>query len=214
MARIAMIGTTGLVGRSLGPLLVERGHQLLVVGRRPSRVAGAREAIGPLEQWPAVLADEALDVAISTLGTTWRKAGSWPAFEAVDRTAVAEFARAARRAGARQMVAVSSVGADRAARNPYLALKGRMEADLQSLGFERLDILRPGLLVGARGADRRLGERLGILLSPVVNPLLAGRLSRYRSIPAARVAEAIAALAGAAGGGARIHHNRDIAALG
>ena len=92
------------------------------------------------------------------------------------------------------MVSVSSVGADPASRIAYLALKGTVEADLAALGFARLDIVRPGLLRGERGPDRRTGERIGIALSPLVNPLLVGRLRRYRAIDAALVAAAIASL--------------------
>ena len=194
MARVALIGATGLVGRTLAPLLVADGHQLLILTRRPAGVSGAREVVAQMDAWPAALADEAVDIAISALGTTWRKSGSWERFAAVDRFAVTAFARAARDSGARQMVSVSSVGADPASRIAYLALKGTVEADLAALGFARLDIVRPGLLRGERGPDRRTGERIGIALSPLVNPLLVGRLRRYRAIDAALVAAAIASL--------------------
>jgi hypothetical protein len=75
------------------------------------------------------------------------------------------------------------------------------------LGFARLDILRPGLLVGERGNDRRPGERLGILLSPLTDMLLLGAASRYRSIPARIVAISIAAMVGQNGEGSFIHEN-------
>lgn len=208
-----MIGATGLIGRQLAPLLVGDGHDLLLLSRRPTGVGGASELIGSMEQWPALLAKESLDIAISTLGTTWKKAGSWSAFEAVDRTAVVDFAQAAKGTGARQMISVSSVGADPGARNRYLALKGQVEADLGAIGFDRLDIVRPGLLVGERGAERRVAERVGIRLSPLINPLLRGSLGRYRAIDSATVAGAMAALVGARGNGTHIQFNRDIERL-
>lgn len=213
MARMAMIGATGLVGRSVAPALIEAGHDLLIVGRRGAGVDGAREVVAPIAGWSESLAGTPLDVAISAVGTTWRKAGNWEAFEAVDRFAVAAFAQAARAAGARQFILVSSVGADPAAANRYLALKGAVEADLAALGFEQLDIVRPGLLTGKRGRDRRPGERFGILVSPLVNPFLRGRLARFRAIPAATVARAIVALAGNPRNGRRVHTNRDLERL-
>jgi hypothetical protein len=88
-----------------------------------------------------------------------------------------------------------------------------MEKALTDLGFDRLDILRPGLLRGERGVERRPGERLGILLSPFVNLVLRGRLDRYAAIDADLVAKAIAALAGLDERGTYIHHNRDIGRL-
>jgi uncharacterized protein YbjT (DUF2867 family) len=213
MARIVMIGATGLIGRSLAPLLIGKGHDLLLVGRRESGIAGAREKIGEMHDWPGMLEGEAADVAISTLGTTRKQAGTWAKFVAVDEQAVLAFAAAARRAGARQMLGVSSVGADPESRNDYLALKGRVERSLAKTGFDRLDIFRPGLLIGNRGNDRRTGERIGIALSPIVNPFLRGRFDRFAAIPATRVAAAMAALTGQVGNGTFIHQNRQIRAL-
>ena len=125
--RIAMIGATGLIGRQLWPLLEAR-HELLVLGRRPS--GATCEKLGRMDEWPALLAGERLDCAISTLGTTWKKTGSWEKFAAVDRDAVLAFARAAHAAGARHFLAVSSSGADPASRNAYLRLKGEVEEAL------------------------------------------------------------------------------------
>ncbi len=213
MTRIAMIGATGLIGGSLAPLLVAAGREVVLVGRRSAGVAGAREKIGPMADWPALIADESVDVAISTLGTTIRQAGSWKAFRAVDVDAVLGFAGAAKAAGAWQMLSVSSVGALHGARNRYLAMKGETEHGLGGLGFERLDIVRPGLLRGTRGGDRRLGERIGIAVSPLVNLLLRGSLDKFAAIDAETVAAAMAALIGASGSGRHVHFNRQLKAL-
>lgn len=211
---IALIGATGLVGTALlERLLVD--HDVLVLARRPLAVEHPRlrEHVAPIADWPAALAGERIDVAISTLGTTSRQASSPEAFEAVDREAVVAFARAARAAGARHVIAVSSVGGNPHSRNFYLRTKGRMERALGALGFERVDILRPGLLRGKRGGDRRWGERIGIVLSPVVNLVVRGRLARYAAIPAATVAKAIAALVANEGKGVHTHENRALRAL-
>jgi hypothetical protein len=88
-----------------------------------------------------------------------------------------------------------------------------MEQALEALGFDRLDILRPGLLRGERGADRRLGERVGIALSPVANLLLRGRLDRYAAIEADIVAAAIADALRQAEPGIFRHENRSLRGL-
>jgi uncharacterized protein YbjT (DUF2867 family) len=209
--RIALIGATGLIGSHLLPELAHQ--QLLVLARRPTGAAGVREIIGTAEVWPRMLDGESIDAAVSALGTTWKKARSWEAFEAIDRTAVVNFARAAREAGARQMVTVSSVGAHADSPNDYLALKARAEGDLRALEFDRLDIFRPGLLRGERGVDRRLGERLAIAASPLTNLVLRGRLDRFAAIDAKAVARGIAAVIGASASGCFVHHNREILAL-
>ncbi|WP_300975459.1 NAD-dependent epimerase/dehydratase family protein [Sphingomonas sp. LHG3406-1] len=207
--RVAMIGATGLIGRQLWPLL-ERRHDLLVLGRRPS--GAVQEKLGAMADWPGLLAGHAVDVAISTLGTTRKAAGSWAAFEAVDRHAVLAFAAAARKAGGHQFLIVSSSGADAGSRNAYLRLKGEVEEAIAALGFERVDVLRPGLLLGQR-SERRIGEGVGQLLSPLLNRLLVGSLDRYAGIDAGLVATAMAALVERREPGLFRHHNREIRAL-
>ena len=68
------------------------------------------------------------------------------AFRAVDQDLVVACGRAAKAAGIRQMIAISSVGADMMAKNFYLKVKGETEQALGRIGLQRLDVLRPGLL--------------------------------------------------------------------
>ena len=211
--RVALIGASGLIGSHLLGELA--GRQLLSLSRSavlPPR-EGWREKQGGMEDWPALLEGEAVDVAIATIGTTWAKVRDWEKFEAIDRHAVVNFARSAKGAGARQLIVVSSAMANAESRNRYLAIKGRMEADVAALGFDRIDIMQPGLLRGERGKERRIGERIGILASPLVNLLLQGPLDKYQAIDAALVAKAMAALVGHEGSGVHIHRNREIRKL-
>ena len=206
---IAMIGATGLVGRQLWPLLQEK-HDLLVLGRRPC--GAAREKLGKMEEWPGLLQGERIDAAVSTLGSIRKAAGSWAAFEAVDRHAVLAFAEAARAAGAPHFLLVSSSGADANSRNAYLRLKGEVEEAVAALGFERVDVLRPGLLLGKR-SERRLAEGAAQVIAPLLGLLLKGRLDRYGPIDARQVAQAMAALTGRQEPGVYRHHNREIRTL-
>ena len=212
---VAVIGSTGLVGGLLMRRLLAAGHEVHALQRRASKDShpNLHEHVAPIEDWPPLAASLPVEVAVSALGTTMRKAGSEAAFRRVDHDAVIAFARAAHRAGARRMILVSSVGADPASSNFYLRLKGEVEKTLAKIGFDRLDILRPGLLRGPRGADRRLGERLGILASPLVNLLLRGSLDRYAAIDADIVAAAATALLARKEHGVFVHHNRDLRRL-
>jgi uncharacterized protein YbjT (DUF2867 family) len=207
--KLALIGATGLIGRQLWPLL-ERRHDLLVLGRRSS--GATWEKLGAMDQWPALLSGETLDVALSTLGSTRKAAGSWAAFEAVDRHAVLAFAKAARDAGARHFLLVSSSGANAGSRNAYLRLKGEVESAVAALGFERVDILRPGLLLGQR-SEQRTAEALGQAVAPILGLVLRGPFDRYAPIDAGLVAKAMAVLAEREERGVFRHHNREIRAL-
>jgi uncharacterized protein YbjT (DUF2867 family) len=210
-----MIGATGLVGSSAARRLLEQGWAVEALLRRPSGIVHAnwREHVAPSGEWPEIVSSLQPDAAVSALGTTMRQAGSKEAFRAVDFDSVVAFAAAAAAAGAPRMVTVSSVGADPRSANFYLRAKGEMEAALAAIGFARLDILQPGLLRGTRGGDRRLGERIGIALSPAVNLVPRGRLDRFAAIDAEIVAAAVAGALRRSEAGNFRHENRSIRRL-
>src|SRR3546814_4503410 len=104
-------------------------------------------------------------------------------------------------------------GASAKGGNFYLRTKGEMEEGLRAFGFGRLDILRPGLLMGAREGPARLGEGIAMMAAPLTDALLHGSLRRYRSIPADIVARAMLALAARREPGTYVHENDSIRAL-
>lgn len=212
---VAMIGATGLVGSLAVRRMLAQGCTVIALLRRPSGLVHPdfREHVAPPEEWPAIVGSLEPDAAVSALGTTIRRAGSQAAFRVVDLDMVADFARAEATAGARRMVTVSSVGADPGSAHFYLRIKGEMESALEGLGFERLDIVRPGLLRGPRGGDRRPGERFAIALSPLVNFVLKGKLDRFAAIDADVVAAAVVGALGRTEPGTYRHENRSIRTL-
>lgn len=216
MKRIVIAGATGLIGMQLVVALA--GHEgveyHILVRRKPARVpTGVIVHEAAPAEWAKEVAAIKADVAISCLGTTMRTAGSKAAFRAVDFDLVTGFAKAAKDAGARHMIAVSSVGASAKTSNFYLQTKGEAEAAMAQMGFDRVDFLRPGLLTGGERPESRPGESVAIMLAPLTDLLMVGGLSRYRSIPALVVAQAIAHLALVGGQGRHIHENDAIRAL-
>lgn len=214
--RIAIVGATGLIGRGILRLAVGREDlRLIGVARREVPLPpGARMEVFVAEpaRWADVFGAIRPDALICALGTTWKKAGEdEAAFRAVDHRLVVDTARAAFAAGVQRMVAVSSVGADRHTKNLYLRVKGEAEAELARVGFNRLDILRPGLLQGKRNDDHRPAERAAIMVSPLVNLLLHGRYRQYRAIEADTVARGALALALRKTRGRYTHDNDAIA---
>lgn len=196
--RIALVGATGLVGMSLIRLAVGRSDIRVVgIARREAALPpGARMEllVADPENWGDAIAAANADVLVSALGTTWRKAGKdEAAFRAVDETLVLACAKAAKAAGLRQMIAISSVGADPESKNFYLRVKGEVEQKLGKVGLPRLDVLRPGLLRGAR-EELRPAEKLAMMASPLADLFLHGAYTKYRSIKADAVARAIVGL--------------------
>jgi len=190
--RIALLaGASGLTGGYTLDALLEAPDvtRVLAITRRPLGREHPRLAnrIVQFERLEAQLKGASCDLALCSLGTTLRKAGSQQRFRAVDVDCVLAFARAARAAGAKRFVVVSSVGADLGSRNFYLRTKGQMEQGLEALGFESLDILQPSLLLAWRGEMRPL-ELVACALMPLLNPLLRGKYLPYRAISARTVA--------------------------
>lgn len=210
--RVLLAGATGLVGGLLLKRLeaLETVTSIDLVGRRAVDGAGPKvtQHIGTIAEWPGLAGETRPDVAISALGTTLRQAGSEDAFFAVDHDAVVAVARAVGGAGARHFMMVSSVGAHAGSRNFYLATKGKAESAVQAVGFDRLDVFRPGLLRGNRGGERRIAEQIGILVSPLTDLITPRVLDHYRSIAADNVAGAMAAFAGNDTPGMFVHENR------
>jgi len=121
------------------------------------------------------------------LGTTIKKAGSQEAFKKIDFSLVVTVAELMRKQGAEQFLVISSMGANKDSKVFYNRVKGEMESTLQELDYPCLRIIRPSLLLGPR-EEFRLGEKIGVLLAPVLKPLMLGPLTKYRPVQAESVA--------------------------
>ena len=190
-----LAGATGLVGKHcLQRLLASDTYERVrVLVRRPVGIKSDKleEIRVDFDQLESLSMTSVDDVFI-TLGTTIKAAGSQQAFYKVDHDYVVATAKLGKRAGATRLALVSSIGAGSPAGNFYLRVKTETERDIQTIGYECVEILRPGLLVGER-QEKRTGEALGIAAAKLVGGLFIGPLRQYRPIEAADVAEAMVA---------------------
>jgi uncharacterized protein YbjT (DUF2867 family) len=211
--RIVLVGATGLVGRRVIEACIGRNDiRLSAISRREVKLPkGARMELFVAEpdKWGEVFDALQPTALISALGTTIKKVGGdEEAFRAIDQHLVLDTAQAAKDAGVRRMVAISSIGADARAKNFYLRVKGETEASLSKIGFKRLDLLQPGLLRGPRENDTRVAEGIGQMFAPLIDPFLGGKLRDYRSIDAGVVAQAALGFASRKAAG-RFTHTHD-----
>jgi uncharacterized protein YbjT (DUF2867 family) len=130
------------------------------------------------------------DSVFITLGTTIRQAGSKDVFEQVDRHLVRQVAAWGLRGGARQLLVVSSLGADTGSLFFYSRVKGLMEQEVSRLGYDQVHIFRPAILDGPR-EEKRAGEGIALQLFRRLRPVLIGPLKTYRAIKAEIVAAAM-----------------------
>ena len=203
--KMLLAGATGLVGSQVLTLGLNQGHQITTVGRRPTG-QGSSEIVSSFTELPRL---PPADVAICALGTTIRQAGSQAAFRAIDHGAVMSFASAAKAAGVEHFLVVTAVGANTGASAFYSRVKGDVEQHLEEVGFRRLDIIRPGLLLGNRQQSRPI-ETLLKGVAPIADLLMQGKWRRYRSVPATSVSQCLLILSAQTEPGVFIHHFDDM----
>lgn len=185
--KLLIIGATGLVGRHVleKALADNRITSIVAPGRR--ELAVHPKLYSPIVDFDRLPESEdwwAADAMICTLGTTIRIAGSQEAFRHVDYDYPMVSARLAKRHGTPTFVLTSAIGANVDSRFFYNRVKGEVERDLTSIGFESLTFVRPGLIGGKRDRARTMETVLGIFKA-ILDPVLP---KRYRTNPAGLIA--------------------------
>lgn len=190
-----LIGATGLVGQHLAKQLSELYDTLIVIARRPPRYINASMRFYQVNDFDN-LADIFVNVgadattdAFSCLGTTKKQAGSDEAFRKVDYDYNVNFAKLCVDKGVKNFFLLSAMNADINSRFLYNRVKAETEQAIMGLGFERLAIFRPSLLLGKHKG--RPIESISQKAFKIISPLMSESLPLH-PISAKRVAIAMA----------------------
>jgi uncharacterized protein YbjT (DUF2867 family) len=185
-----VVGATGLVGQSVVEHLVNAAHieKVISITRSPVAYSSANVVnhVVNFERLAAYSAAFKGDILFSCLGTTLKQAGSLAAQRKVDIDYQFEAAKLALNNGVSHYLLVSSSGANEKSHSPYLKMKGELEVKIGALGFNRISIFQPSLLLGER-RHFRLGERIAAYILPVICSI--SFLRRYRPITGNEVAK-------------------------
>lgn len=127
------------------------------------------------------------DVLFSCLGTTIKAAGSKEAQWKVDYGYQYEFAKAAKENGVDRYVLVSAEFASPKARSFYSKMKGQLEEAVKVLGFSKLTIIKPPILM-RKDSDRTF-EVLGLKAIQFMNK--AGLFRSQQPLPTEMLAKAM-----------------------
>ncbi|MBR8534199.1 oxidoreductase [Carboxylicivirga sediminis] len=194
MKTALIAGASGLVGQALLKILLNSKHyqKVIAIGRRSSNINDAKlsEQIIDFDQLSSLETASPVDDVFCCLGTTIKTAGSQEAFRKVDFTYAIELAKWAENKHCQQFAIISSVGANINTSNFYLRTKGEMEAAVSALNIPSIHIFRPSLLLGQRD-EFRFGEKVSEIMMRLFNPLMKGRLRKYKAIEASDVAMAM-----------------------
>jgi uncharacterized protein YbjT (DUF2867 family) len=188
--RLLLVGATGLVGRHVLALSLSDQRIDTVVAPVRRDLPAHPKLLAPVvdfDHLPGHAGWWQADAVVCALGTTMRAAGSQEAFRRVDYDYPLSIARLARQHGTPTFVLNSAMGADPSSRFFYNQVKGEVECDLASVGFQSLILVRPGLIGGTR-EEVRSGERTAAFVLSVLDPVLPRRL---RINPADTIARAM-----------------------
>ncbi len=124
------------------------------------------------------------------LGTTRSKTPDLKSYRKIDHDYPVQLAKIGAKNSMQQFHFISSLGANPQSFSFYTKLKGGTEADLKNVAILCLYIYQPSLLTGNR-QEKRIAERFATVLMNVIDPILSGKLEKYKSISAEVVAKAM-----------------------
>jgi len=215
---VVMLGATGAVGSHCAKTLAAMPdvESLTLLGRRPlegisgDQISQHRVDLFETASYEAFLPGHG--AAICTLGVGQPSKIGKDEFVQIDKVAVLSFASACKEAGVRHFSLLGSIGANHRSRSFYLRTKGELEEELKSLGFVRLSLFRPSMILTP---SNRYGIAQGITLKvwPLLQPFLSGGLRKYRGIRVDHLGQAIAVNLRAQNTGVEILHWDAIDAL-
>jgi uncharacterized protein YbjT (DUF2867 family) len=169
MASTLLIGSTGLVGAHILSTLLasDAAGAVHTISRRSPKSTGPKlHAVVEADtaKWASQLSAITPPpmTVISSLGTTRAQAGGIANQWKIDHDLNVDLARAAKQAGVRNFVFVSSAGTRSflSSRVPYSQMKRGVEDTIKELEFETAVILRPGVILGEREVPHAGGPLL------------------------------------------------------
>jgi uncharacterized protein YbjT (DUF2867 family) len=128
------------------------------------------------------------------IGTTKRNSPDKNEYQRIELNIPKQVAQIAKSNNIKSYFFVSSGYANSKSSGDYLKYKGLVEEEILNLGFSKTGILRPSFILGNR-KEFRLGEKIGIIIFKLLNPLFVGPLRKMRSIHSETIAIAMIKLA-------------------
>lgn len=188
-----VVGATGLVGGHLVDQLLEDHtiKEVKIFVRRAASIKHPKLTVHVVDfNNPDTFKNLVTgDMVFSCMGTTIKTAGSQDAQYKVDYTYQFEFAEMASENKVSDYFLVSSSGANSGSMFFYPRIKGQLEEQVKKLGFKKVVIVRPSLLVGER-PEERMGEKFGEKFMNMFGSIIPG-LKKYKPILGAQVASAM-----------------------
>ena len=197
---ILVVGASGLVGRNILEHLEKEDSKItLLLRRRLEDKAHFKQIITEFNNIDNLneiqLIDEvyiAIGKKLSLVELLYLKKSKRKEFELVDFDYIKKIALFAKKLGAKSLGLISAVGANENSRNIYLSVKGKIEKEIISMGFEKIVIAQPGHLLGKRQhEDSKFLIYVFEKITNILGYMMIGPLKKFRNIDASLVAKAL-----------------------
>ena len=178
MSTVLVTGATGFIGRRLVPALIDAGHEVRAMTRRPESYDGPGTAVGAdvMDADSLRPALEGVDAAIYLVHSL-----DDPDFERKDADAARNFSAAAAAAGVKQIVYMGGLGDEDHDLSPHLRSRREVEGLLGTDGVP-VTVLRAAIVVGHGGISWELTRQLVKNLPAMVVPKWVGTRTQPISI--------------------------------
>lgn len=193
-----ILGATGLTGSIVLDKLLkdDRYKSIKLFSRKkidglPSKVIQFTGNLLELENFKA---DFTGDEVYCCIGTTAKKTPDKTMYKAIDFGIPVAAAKLSKENGINTFLVVSALGANANSSIFYNKTKGEMEQAVLSEKIEKTHILQPSIIGGDR-KETRIGEKIGLVIFKLLQPLFFGKLKKYSLTEADHIAQAMINLA-------------------
>ena len=193
-----ILGATGLTGNILLQKLIEddRYDTIKLFSRSkiedlPKKVT---QFIGDLFKLEQYKVDFRADEVYCCIGTTAKKTPDKALYKKIDHGILVTAAKLSKENNINTFLVVSAMGANKKSNVFYNRTKGEMEFDVLQQNIKNTFVLRPSLIGGAR-KERRILEKIGLVVFKIIQPLFIGKLKKYKITEAEHIALAMINLA-------------------
>ena len=194
MKKAILFGATGFIGSHLlEELLNNPAYELVtVVVRKEISLTHPKLniLIGDFHSLRELKSEMIADDVFITLGTTKKNTPDRTEYYQIDHDYPILASQIAKENGAKSVLIVTAMGANENASIFYSKMKGEVERDLITLDFDHTHIFQPSMILGDR-IENRPSEKIFQKITKLINPLLGGKMSKYKGIEGKVVAIAM-----------------------
>ncbi len=198
MKTALVFGSSGLVGQQLVQQLIHNSayEKIKLFVRKTPKIQNPKiEIVNTNFDNIEILSPEIKgDDCFFCIGTTKKNSPDKTEYQRVELDLPKKVANLAKKNNIHSFIFISSGYANSKSSGDYLRYKGLVEEELLSLNFNNLGILRPSFLLGNR-KEKRVGEKMGIIIFQILSPLMVGPLKRMKPIHVKTVAGAMIKIA-------------------